>query len=271
MSSNLRELERSEWRVLGALRLVDATTRAPIERNMRVDAAGATVTRNRSGLYVIRHWDVLAAHESQFSAPPVTPVPGSQSLGLNVSDPQGDYLPVAAQVRLPRNSDPAQADAADSLFQPAVVVLYPSAIAPIGANWAVLRVSLSEAASGDALGGALLRVQLNGNGNILARGLTDWRGEALVPVVGVPVTTFSDDANAVVISEINVTLQAAFDPLSGSRTPAAHVREGRPPSMLPAVDPSALEDAFNALPRAQLALNIAARHSQSVLLTLNLP
>jgi hypothetical protein len=269
VNNALRELERSEWRVLGALRLVDATTRAPIERNLRVDAPGATLIRNRSGLYVIRHWDVLAAHESQFAAPPLTPAPGSQSLGLNVSDPQGDYLSVAAQVPLPRNSDPAQADAADSLFQPAVVALYPSASAPVGANWAVLRVSLSETASGDALGGALLRVQLNGN--VLARGLTDWRGEALVPVVGVPVTTFSDDANAVVISEINVTLHAAFDPLSGSRTHAAQVREGRPPAVLPVVDPSALESAFNALPRTQLALNIAARRSQSVLLSLNLP
>jgi hypothetical protein len=269
MRPPLRELERNEWRVLGALRLVDATTRVPIERGLRVDAPGARLVRNRSGLYVIRQWDVLAAHQSEFLAPPALPAAGSQSLALSVADPAGDYLAVAAQVPLPRNADPAQADAADSLFQPIVVPLYPSASAPVGANWAVLRVSLTETASGDALGGALVRVQ--SNGNVLARGLTDWRGEALVPVVGVPVTTFSDDANAVVITEINVTLHAAFDAAAGSRTPAAEVRAGRAPTPLPVVDPVALESAFNTLPRTQLALNIAARRSQSVLLALTLP
>ncbi len=269
MTLALRELERTEWRVLGALRLVDATTRVPIERSLRVDAPGATLVRNRSGLYVIRHWDDLAAHESEFHAAPAAPAPGSQSLRLSISDPTGGYLPVTAQVPLPRNSDPEQADAADSLFQPAVVALYPSASAPIGANWAVLRINLTETASGDALGGALLRVQ--SSGSVIARGLTDWRGEALVPVVGVPVTTFSDDANAVVISEIAVTLQAAFDATSGSRIAAAQVRAGRAPAALPVVDPDALEAAFDTLPRTQLALNIAARRRQSVSLSLNLP
>jgi len=265
----LRELERVEWRVLGALRFVDATTGVPIEQTLLVDAPGASLLRNRSGLYVIRRWNALAAHEAQFLAPPANPAPGSQTLGISVRDPAGDYLPVTAQIRLPRTSDLAQAANAASLFQPAIVQLYPSARAPTGVNWAVLRVSLSETASGDALGGALLRVQFNGN--VLARGLTDWRGEALVPVVGVPVTTFSEDANAVVISEISVSLQAAFDPASGMRTPSTQVHAGRAPETLPIVDPSALDSAFSALPNVQTVLSIAARRSQSVALTLSLP
>jgi hypothetical protein len=265
----LREFDRIEWRVLGAIRFVDATTGVPVERSLRVQAPGASLVRNRSGLYVIRHWDVLAAHESEFLAPPATPALGSQSLSLTVTDPAGAYLPIAAQIPLPRAGDPAQAEAANSLFQPVVVPLYPAASAPVGANWAVLHVSLTETASGDALGGALLRVRLNGT--VLARGLTDWRGEALVPVVGVPVTTFSEDADAVVISEINVSLQAAFDADSGRRTPAAQVRAGRPPAVLPLVDPAALESAFDALPHTQSALSIAARRSQSISLSLDLP
>ena len=107
-----------------------------------------------------------------------------------------------------------------------MVALYPSANAAVGPNWAVLRVTLTDSSSGDALGGALLQVL--SNGNVIARGITDWRGEAMVPVVGVPVTTFSDDENAVVISEISVTLQAAFDATTGSRTTADAVRGGRP-------------------------------------------
>ena len=265
----LRELERIEWRTLGAIRFVDATTGTTIVRPLDVNAPGASLVRNRSGLYVIRDWKKLAAHTSEFLAPPGAPAAGSQLLDLAVTDPNGDYLPLAVQVHLPRVSDPAQANAADSLFQPAVVPLYPSASAPVGANWAVLRVSVTDGASGDALGGALLRVVFNGT--TLARGLTDWRGEALVPVMGVPVTTFSEDPAAVVISEINVSLQAAFDVARGSRVTQAQVRAGNPPATLPRVDPSALESAFDALPHAQLPLAIAARRAQTAALTLALP
>jgi hypothetical protein len=264
----LRELERIEWRVLGAIRIVDATTGVPIERGLHVQAPGALLVRNRSGLYVIRHWKELASHEGEFLAAPAVPLPGTQTLNLSVADPLGEYLPITAQIHLPRVSDPAQADEADSLFRPVVVPMYPSTTAHVGANWAALRVSLTETASGDALGGALLRVRLNGA--VLARGLTDWRGEALVPVVGVPVTTFSDDIDAVVISEISVNLEAAFDSVSGSRTPMVRVRAGQAPGMLPMVDPAALENAFDTLPRTQLALSIAARRSQSAILSIGL-
>jgi len=179
----------------GAVRFTDATTGRAGRTRLRVEAPGASLVRNRSGLYVIRRWDELAAHESEFLSPP--------SVRRPARDPEtqrdrsaGDYLSVAAQVRLPRVSDPAHAADADSLFQPAVVPLYPSASAPVGANWAVLRVSLSEAASGDALGGALLRVR--SNGAVLARGLTDCaaRHSYRCRRSG---TTFSEDADAVVI------------------------------------------------------------------------
>ncbi len=270
MAKLLRELERVEWRVLGALRFVDAITGSTIQHSLRIDAPGARFTRNGSALYVLRHWDQLSDHENQFLAPPLTPVPGSLSLKLNVTDPEGTYLPIVYNFPLPRIPIPAFAGAADSLFRPETVSLYPSAAAPTGANWAVVRVSLTETHSGDALGGALLRVF--NNGNVLARGLTDWRGEALLPVVGVPVTTFSEAAGAVVISEINVNLRAAFDPATGSRIADSLVRDNRPPSALPAVDPVALDKNFEALPNTPpFALSIAARRSQTVSLSLELP
>jgi hypothetical protein len=265
----LRELERVEWRVLGALRAVDAATGTPIAHALRVDAPGATFTRNRSGLYVLRRWRPLAAHESEFLAPPATPAPGSLALNMIISDPTGTYLPVAASLRLPRVNDPAGETSPESLFRPHDVALHRSAAAPVGENWAVLRASVTATGSGDALGGALLRVV--SNGSVLARGLTDWRGEALVAVVGVPVTTFSEAPDAVVVTEINVTVQAAFDPARGTRTPAADVRAGRPPAQVPVVDPLALDASFDALPRTQTALAIAARRRQSVALSISLP
>lgn len=264
----LREIERIESRVLGAIRIVDATTAVPIERSLSVYAPGAILIRNRSGLYVIRDWEELATHASEFIAAPAAPAPGTRTLSLSVVDPLGEYLAVAAQIDLPRVSDPSQVESADSLFRPVVVSLYPSTSANVGANWAVLRVSLTESGSGDALGGALLRVRQNGA--VLARGLTDWRGEAFVPVVGVPVTTFSEDSEAVVISEISVILDAAFNPASGSRTSMARVHAGHAPETPLLVDPGLLEDGFDSLPQTQLPLSIAARRSESVRLSIDL-
>ena len=133
----------------------------------------------------------------------------------------------------------------------------------------MLRVSVSAATGGDALGGALLRV-LNGS-TVLARGMTDWRGEALVPVPGVPVTTWSDDPHAVVVTEITAQLEVVFDPATGTRTGAADVSAGRVPAVLPLVDPSVLENNSATLPNATQSVQLAAGRSQTISFPLALP
>lgn len=263
-----RELERVEDRVLGALRLVDAGTGAPIQRRLRVEAVSPPSPRlvhNPSGLVVVASWPPLATHREHFDAPPAEPAPGSLSLDLAITDPDGQYMPRRCRMALPRDPDP---DAPDSLLRALDVPMYPAPAAALGTNWSALRVSLA-GAGGEALGGALLRVRRNGE--VLARGLTDWRGEGLVAVVGVPVTTFSEGDDVVVVSEIEVTLEAVFDPASGTRTPAARVRAGHAPEVPPSVDPAAIEAAMDALPRASAVLSIAARRQARCPLTLDLP
>lgn len=274
-----RELERVEHRVLGALRCVDASTGAAIDTPLEVvslDTPPARLGRNRSGLIVIREWPPLAAHAPAFEQPPALPAIGSLALRLAIRDPAGRYLPRRVTVALPRDAGGDHA-----LFEPRRVALYPSPQGAVGANWSRLRVTVVEATSGDALGGVLLRV-LAGD-RVLARGLTDARGEALVAVVGVPVTTFSSTPDAVVVSQIAVTLDASFDPRpgrdsSGQRTPAAVLLLGRPADAEPLVDPDLLEaerladpDGAPLLGRAALALSIAARESNHRRLTIALP
>ena len=267
--SVLRELERMEQRVLAALQCVDATTRVPLREPCAVEGEGISLVRNRSGLYVIREWAQLPVHATAFQAPPPQPPVGSLQLELSVRDPSGRYLPRRVGVLLPRDPQPNQAAAAGSLFRPIDVAMYPSASASTGANWVVLRVAVTETASGDALGGVLLRVV--SNGSVLARGLTDWRGEALVPVAGVPVTTWSTEPDAVIVTEIPVTLEAVFDPNAGQRAPALAVREGRAPVELPMVDPEALENARAGLPQAATPVSLAAGRSLSLSLQITLP
>ena len=265
-ADTLRELERVEWRVLAALRPIDAITAATIVAPLRVTAEGARIARNRSGLYVIHEWPALAAHAAAFDAPPALPAPGSLALTVSVADPAGQYQPRLARIALPR--DPAAAGE-DSLFSALPIALHPAPGARLGINWCALRVSLAHRTSGDALGGALLRV-VAGDA-VLARGLSDWRGEALVAVAGIPVTTWSEDEDAVVVSHIAATLEAIFDPAAGTRTPITHVRAGRPPPRLPQVDPDAIESRRASLPRAQQDVRLAARAALNLNLGLDLP
>ncbi len=273
MTLLIHELERAERRVLGALRCVDATTRVAIEQPILVEIThakgGARVLRNRRGLYVISEAPTLEAHSAAFTQPPASPGNGARRFKATLRDPSSRYLPRLADLALPRDADPTHAEQPGSLFQPIEIALYPSSAAPVAANWAVLRVSLSDSGSGAALGGALLRVSKDGA--VLARGITDWRGEALLPVRGVPVTTWSDAPDAVVVSEIEVEVEAIFDPARGTRVGAAAVRNGRAPAAPPLVDPDKLEAQRATLPHTSRSIAIAARRAQSLSLGLALP
>lgn len=261
--------ERLEQRVLGALRCVDATTLAPIDDALVVSADGVRLTRNRSGLYVIRSWSRLAAHQDAFEAPPAVPALFSESLTLDIRDPGGRYLARRVGIALPRDPNPANAAQAGSLFRAVDVPMYPAPSAPLSANWVELRATVRDTATGDALGGALLRV-VSASG-VLARGLTDWRGEALVPVAGVPITTWSTEPGAVVVTQISGSIECVFDPGAGTRTPVAALREGRAPVASPLPDPQALEDARAGLPQSIVPVVLAAGRSLAVAISVAVP
>lgn len=269
MTRPLRELERVESRALAALRFVDAPTRTTITTPLTVRAPGGGVewVHNVSGLWVVASWTELAEHAAAFREPPSVPAAGSLRLALTVADPTGVHLPRAVSLPLPRDPDPEHLSEPDSLFRAVEVPMYPTARAVPGANWSVVRVSLREG-GGDALGGALLRVRRNGD--VLGRGLTDGRGEALVALPGVPMVTFGEDDEAVVVTEIAVSLEAVFDPTTGTRMPAADVAAGRR-APEPVVDPDALEDEAGTLPHTAQPLSIAARRIQTLAMTLDLP
>jgi hypothetical protein len=269
VTGQLRELERMEHRVLGAFRCVDATTLAPIDDPLTVSAAGARLTRNRTGLYVIRSWTALAAHESVFDEPPAVPPIGDETLVIAVHDPTGRYLARRVAIPLPRDPSPAHAGDANSLFRAIDVPMYTSANAPLSANWVELRASVRETVSDDALGGALLRVVADSR--VLARGLTDWRGEALVPVAGVPVTTWSTEPDAVIVTEIAASLECYFDAAVGSRTPALIVRAGMAPDRPPLPDPDAIERLRATLPQTVTPVVLAAGRSLAVTVGVGVP
>jgi len=194
------------------VRPIDATTREAIVDPMIVSAAGATFVRNRRGYYVITGAPGLDAHAAAFKAPPSTPALGSVAVELTIVDPSGRYMSRRSTIHLPLDPDPAHMGQPTSLFALLDVQLYPSPIARTEPGWAVVRASVTSAGSEMGIAGALLRVVRTSDSSRLALGLSDARGEALVAVPGIPITTWDSGSGSVLSSEIDATVQAIVDP-----------------------------------------------------------
>ncbi|PYP59204.1 MAG: hypothetical protein DMD40_03715 [Gemmatimonadetes bacterium] len=194
-------------RVLGGVRFINAVTGLPVDRVLDVRAPNVQWIRNGSGDYVIALAPGLAAHTVAFAAPPAAPPIGSVTLTVTVRDPLGEYLPRRATITLPRDPDPTHAAQTGSLFSPVGVPLYLAPAASTAPGWALVRVTVLGGTPDDRLAGALLRVVQDVTGRVLARGLSDARGEALVPVPGIPVTTFGTGTGPVLATDVTASLQ----------------------------------------------------------------
>jgi len=186
-------IELIDERVLGALQLTDHVTQAALTRPLRLTAGNASVIRNRRGYYVVTHAAGLEAHGTAFQAPPAEPGLESNSYTFTIHDPQRRYLPREVVLRLPRDPDPAHIDNANSLFRPHDVAMYPTATAVLAHNWSSIRASVTQGVARSAVRGALLRVIDTSDDSLLASGLSDELGEALVIIPGVPVTKFANE------------------------------------------------------------------------------
>ncbi|MFL5493836.1 MAG: hypothetical protein ACJ8DC_05545 [Gemmatimonadales bacterium] len=204
--------ESVDRRVLAALRFVDGVTGAMLQRPLVLEAPGTRWIRNASGHWVLAEAPGLESHPGAFIAPPATPALGSVALTIGVRDPAGSYLARRVTIALPRNPDPGAADQPASLFRPIAVPLYLAPAASLASGWAVLRLTVTGATPASRLGGALLRVALASDGTVLARGLSDDRGEALVAVPGIPVTTWSEAPGAVIVNQIEARVAVIPNP-----------------------------------------------------------
>lgn len=205
--------ETVERRVLGALRFVDAVTGTRVLAALSVTPpAGVRGTRNLSGLWVITGTPALAAVTADAAVPPFDPGDAAPHV-FAVEDPSGGYLPRQVVVDLPRDPDPANQDDAGSLYRPVDVRMFPAPAARTSPNWAVVRATVEGDAPGTTRPGALVRVRTVPDGDVLARALADGRGEALVAVPGIPVTTWDGGGGgAVLTSEVDVDLEVVWDP-----------------------------------------------------------
>ncbi|MEJ8850963.1 hypothetical protein [Variovorax rhizosphaerae] len=269
MSAVWEAIEHDVRRVLGAIECVDGSTGARVGHPLQLQAQDARFVRNVSGLYALVAWAPLAAHADTFTAPPATPAIGSQALAVRITDPSGLYMPRDARMLLPRDPNPFNATLPDSLFQPQRVPMMRSATAPLGHNWSTLFVNVS-AGNGDALGGALIEV-VNAAAELLAGGVSDWRGECVLPVVGIPVTTWGDGEDAVVVDQVPATVRVRWPGTVGTRVAQDLVAIGRPPARLPIIDPDNLPAVPAPVSGTPIDIQLTAGRAQSLRTVLAVP
>lgn len=235
--------EHLDCRILGAVSFQDATTNLRIRHPLTVEvAAGVKLVRNRSGYYVIFSAPGFNAYVDSFSEQPIEPDPRAiqtetMALELRILDLHRKYLPRRSTVHLPLNPAITRPSQGGWLFDPIEVKLFSAPTANTLPGWAAIRATVREEGKQNRLPWALITVRRNGKPEPLARGLADHRGEAFVPVPGLPVTIADEGPGAVMTSEIPVALEVIFD-TSLQKVPNG-VAPDRPDNFFP--DPAVLE------------------------------
>lgn len=218
-------LEELDLRMIAAIRLIDATTRSQINSRMIVAADGARITRNRSGYYVIVDAEGFKDYVKAFKEAPAT---DTALVELKIADPSGQYLPRRCEITIPRDASPENAGEDDSIFKPVEVEMFPSPTARTLPGWAVIRATVRREGSDETLAWALIRVIRNSDNVPLATAQTDHRGEALVAVPGIPVTTWAagdddDEEGPVMATTIAVRVEVVLDPQAASGPASRYV------------------------------------------------
>lgn len=249
--------ELVDRRVVLGLRLLDRVTSAPVDRPMRVaatwlDPGGgqplralwARWMRNRGGLMVLMEIEGAEAYTTTFDLQAAgAPVLQPRSLWVDLEDPSGAYLTCRLPLSIPRDPDPAQPN---NVLTPVDAHLFRGPAMGARASWGVVYAHVRRSGSDTPLPGALLRLQW-GVPVRTAYGLTDARGEAVILVPGIPVTTWgaNETSDEVFQQDFPATLSAAVDPDSLDEALEKLTRPPRPTDLL---------DRFDALPHTDSVL-----------------
>lgn len=191
-------------RVLGGVRFLDAVTRQPIDRLLRIESDAAVKwTHTRRGIYAVR---VMPGLDGADVTARNSAVPESLALNIVVHDPARQYLSCRHTLRLPRDPDPTHEQNPGSLFRPVDVLLFPAPVTTPGSGWAVVRAT--------TIPHALVRVlrAVQNQTTHLGSALADDRGEVFVGVIGIPATSFNGGNGPVTSPGADVTLEVVVDP-----------------------------------------------------------
>ena len=188
-------LDRLDRRVLGGFRVVDQVLGGVVDDGLRIVAPGLTLARAGGNAWAVFAAPGMGAITRAFE--PVPNVP-ARDFEIEVHDRLTRYEPVAATLRLPRDPSPSATSA--RVDTPVEIVLPPAPGRGTAAGWSTVTVEVVQP-SGAPVRGALVQVLEAGSSDERGWTLTGARGQAVVPLVGLPhqrdiVTPDDDDPNS---------------------------------------------------------------------------
>jgi len=181
---------------------------------LAVGGRALDIRRNASGYFVVFQTEGLRDLTLQFN--PTTPWPSARAFEVTIVPAGTRYLARRAQVRLPRKPTPVTD--VDSSMRPLDVALFPGPAAVLGFNWAVIRLSVTKGASRIGVPWAMLRLTRDSDAAVLATGMSDRQGEAVLAVPGIGQSTNISDEGDVLTTTVAATVTAYVDPANLART-----------------------------------------------------
>lgn len=250
-------------RALGLIAIVDPFGQ-PVRAGVSIGAPGVRLLRKDGGRFAVLEADTLAAYAGAFPGVPGSPALRSRRFGIAIRCDDRRFASRSAEIRLPRDADPARRATANSLFQPMRIALLPTPACPVPANAAAVRVTVRHA-DGRRVGNTLVRVRST-DGAFTGQAVTDGAGEALVILPAFPMSFATNDAS--VSDGLAATVGAVADPDSVILRSDAAVLAGAHGVPEPFPDPDAL--AAIAAP-AGVAVRLSARAVAHVDITWTAP
>lgn len=257
-------------RALALIALLDPYG-APFEGSVEVGNAELRTVNKTGGRIALLGAPGFDAYTATFAPVPGAPAIGTKSIAIDLNPASCSVLPRRITLKLPRSSDPAQADAAESIFRPVVVTFSASPRTAMRPGACVLRASVRRAGDGALVENALVRAR-SADGKHSAWALTDPAGEAALVFPALPVsfagaggTPSPTIACAVVVHADPASARfATAATLAAARAAAAARRTGH-------VDPDALAAAHPADFSGAQTVSIAASSQPAVMLDWTAP
>ncbi|MEP7306021.1 MAG: hypothetical protein ABJA98_10935 [Acidobacteriota bacterium] len=204
----MRVLDTVDRRVLGAFRCVDAFSRQSVLDPLAVGGRALDIRRNASGVFVV--FQALGLRDLTLQFNPTAPWPSARAFEVTIVPAGARYFARRAQLSLPRKPTPVNDP--DSSMRPQDVTLFPGPAAVLGFNWAVVRVSVTKGVSRIGVPWAMLRLTRDSDAAVLATGMSDRQGEAVLAVPGIGQSASVSDEGDVMTTTVAATVTAYVDP-----------------------------------------------------------
>lgn len=257
-------------RALALIALLDPYG-VPFEGSVEVGNVELRTVNKTGGRIALLGAPGFDAYTAAFAQVPGAPATGAKSIAIDLNPANRSVLPRRITLKLPRNSDPAQADAAESIFRPVIVAFSASPRTAMRSGACVLRASVRRAGDGAMVENALVRAR-SADGKHSAWALTDPAGEAALVFPALPVsfagaggTPSPTIACSVMVHADSASARfATVQTLADARAAAAARRTGH-------VDPDAIAAAHPADFAGAQTVSIAASSQPAVTLNWTAP